>query len=56
MMRILDKIIKYFEPDIKMTLEQAEIDTETEAEDARYQELANRDFVRSQKKWNFYQF
>ena len=50
MMRKLDKIIKFFEPDIKMTLEQAEIDTETEAEDARYQELANRDFVRSQKK------
>ena len=48
--RILDKIILFFEPDLKKVLELKEIDTAQEAENARHQELANRDFVRSQKK------
>lgn len=50
MKRLLNNIIKFFEPDLKKALNLEDIDTEQEAEDASNQELANKDFSYSQKK------
>lgn len=49
-MRILDRIIKYFEPNITQVLGLKPIDTEQEAEDSRNERLVNTDFVRQQRK------
>ena len=50
MMQELDKIIRYFEPNLKAALDIKEIDTAQEAEDSLHQELANKDFAWSLKK------
>lgn len=49
-MRILDKIIGYFQPNITQVLGLKPIDTEQEAEDSRNERLAKADFVQQQRK------